>query len=90
MILFIILVLVNMYIFTQTGKKKVTLEKEEKKWIVYGTMGCGWTRKQLDYLKKVEKPFEFINCDEMTCENITSYPTIVHPSGEQTVGYEEI
>ena len=25
---------------------------------VYGTMGCGWTRKQLDYMKKAGKPYD--------------------------------
>jgi len=26
--------------------------KDGKKWTVYGTMGCGWTRKQLEYMNK--------------------------------------
>ena len=26
-----------------------------KKWTVYGTKGCGWTVKQLEYMKKTEE-----------------------------------
>ena len=45
-----LLIIVNIYLLTQTGKHHVTSNGE--KWTIYGTMGCGWTRKQLDYMKK--------------------------------------
>ena len=53
-------------------------------------MGCGWTRKQLDYMKKNGKPFKFVDCEKEGCSDVEVFPTIIHPNGEKTVGYEEI
>jgi hypothetical protein len=53
-------------------------------------MGCGWTRKQLDYMKKAGKPFKFVDCDKEGCSDMEAFPTIIHPNGEKTIGYEEI
>ena len=61
-----------------------------KKWTVYGTMGCGWTRKQLEHMKKVKKPFTFVDCDKGNCEDVDAFPTIVAPNGEKHVGYKEV
>ena len=33
-------------------RNKLKVSPGGKKWTVYGTMGCGWTRKQLEYMKK--------------------------------------
>ena len=49
-----------------------------KKWTIYGTMGCGWTRKQLDYMKKAGKPYEFIDCDKGWMRRYDRFP---HPQG---------
>ena len=61
-----------------------------KQWIVYGTMGCGWTRKQLDYMKKNGKPYRFVDCDKENCSGMEAFPTLVSPTGEKIVGYSEI
>jgi hypothetical protein len=61
-----------------------------KQWIVYGTMGCGWTRKQLDYMKKNGKPHRFVDCDKEGCSGMEAFPTLISPNGEKTVGYSEI
>ena len=61
-----------------------------KQWIVYGTMGCGWTRKQLDYMKKNGKPHRFVDCDKESCSGMEAFPTLVSPNGEKIVGYSEI
>jgi len=56
MIAFIILLLVDLYILMNTGRGAApvaAVSEKEGKWTVYGTMGCGWTRKQLDYMKTV-------------------------------------
>ncbi len=50
MLAFIILALINIMILLQTKK---TSSGGGKGWTVYGTMGCGWTRKQLEYMKKM-------------------------------------
>lgn len=82
-----LLIIVNIYLLTQTGKPRVSSNGE--KWTIYGTMGCGWTRKQLDYMKKAGKPYEFIDCDKGGCSGMDAFPTTVDPNGEKTVGYQE-
>lgn len=59
------------------------------KFTVYGTMGCGWTRKQLDYFKQSGKPFTFVDCDKGECVGVEAFPTTVDPSGERTVGFKK-
>jgi hypothetical protein len=87
-----LLLLINIYILSQTGKAtvKATVEATGEEWTVYGTMGCGWTRKQLEYMEKVGKPFRFVDCEKEGCSGMDAFPTILHPSGEKTVGYNEI
>jgi hypothetical protein len=53
-------------------------------------MGCGWTRKQLDYMKKNGKPHRFVDCDKESCSGMEAFPTLVSPNGEKIVGYSEI
>ena len=88
MLAFIILAIINVIIFTQTGAK--TPVENGKKWTVYGTMGCGWTRKQLDYMKKNGKAHTFVDCDKEECKGMKAFPTIKDPNGDETVGYKEI
>ena len=61
-----------------------------EQWTVYGTMGCGWTRKQLDYMKKAGKPFVFVDCDKNECEGMDAFPTLVSPKGVRHKGYKEV
>ena len=84
-----LLILINVYILSQTGKRRATVSNGEER-TVYGTMGCGWTRKQLEYMEKNGKPFKFVDCEKEGCSGMKAFPTIVHPSGEKTVGYSEI
>jgi hypothetical protein len=90
MIALIILAIIDILILMQTGQGKKAPVEEGKKWTVFGTMGCGWTRKQLDYMKKNGKPHEFVDCDEGGCDGMKAYPTLVSPDGEKTVGYNEV
>ena len=87
MIAFVILLIVVIMILMRTERAP---PKDGKKWTVYGTMGCGWTRKQLDYMKKNGKPHEFVDCDKNGCEGVDAFPTLVSPDGEKTVGYKEV
>lgn len=85
MIAVIILFVINLMILQSIG------EKGEKDWTVYGTMGCGWTRKQLDYLKSKGVAHTFVNCDkEGACPGMTAFPTMVHKNGEKVVGFKEV
>ena len=82
-----LLIIVNIYLLTQTGKHHVTSNGE--KWTIYGTMGCGWTRKQIDYMKENGKPYTFIDCSKGGCDGMKAFPTSVSPTGEKVVGFKE-
>ena len=87
MLAFIILALINIMILLQTKKSS---SGGGKGWTVYGTMGCGWTRKQLEYMKKNGKSHTFVDCDKGGCDGMDAFPTLKHPNGEIIVGYNEI
>ena len=59
-------------------------------WTVYGTNGCGWTRKQIDYMKSNGISHTYIECDKKNCGEITSYPTLKNSSGKVIVGFNKI
>ena len=91
MLAFAILMIINLIILFQTGAKpSVTKEGGDKKWTIFGTMGCGWTRKQLEYMKKNGKPHTFVDCDKEGCDGMDAFPTLVSSDGEKIVGYSEI
>jgi len=86
MLALLILLALDFYILAQTGASS----GETKKWTVFGTMGCGWTRKQLDYMKKNGKPHTFVDCDKGGCDGMDAFPTLKGPNGEKIVGYNEV
>jgi hypothetical protein len=89
----IIIALVTAILFILFRNVNVTVGasvSNGEQWIVYGTMGCGWTRKQLDYMKKNGKPHRFVDCDKEGCSGMQAFPTLVSPNGEKIVGYSEI
>lgn len=88
MLAFVILTVINTIIFLQTGQG--SQNAGGKKWTVFGTMGCGWTRKQLDYMKKNGKTHTFVDCDKGGCDGMDAFPTLKGPDGEMTVGYTEV
>jgi hypothetical protein len=100
MILALILVLINIRIFMAMKKtqpieaaepvKDVKAKSGDGEWTVYGSMGCGWTRKQLEHFKGKGKPYTFVDCDSEDCKGIEGYPTMVHSSGERVVGFKEV
>lgn len=71
------------------GKNKETYGNN--KWIVYGTMGCGWTRKQLDHLNSNGVGYTFIECDKGGCPpEVKAYPTSKLPGGDMKVGFTSV
>ena len=70
LVLFLILI-VLLVILKTTEKKKVTGD-----WIVYGSMGCGWTRKQLQEMDSKGVHYTFIDCSKENCEGIDAFPTL--------------
>jgi len=90
-----LLVLINLLILSQTGKRRLDATvsasvSNGEQWTIYGTMGCGWTRKQLDYMKKNGKPFKFVDCEKESCSGMEGFPTLVSSNGEKIIGYSEI
>ena len=59
-------------------------------WTVYGTNGCGWTRKQIAHLDKKGVSYNYVECDKEDCGNITAYPTMKHSNGEVVEGFKEL
>jgi hypothetical protein len=73
----IIIALVAIALFILFRKTRVTVSASAsngEQWTVYGTMGCGWTRKQLDYMKKNGKSHRFVDCDKEGCLRYGSLP----------------
>ena len=66
------------------------LTNTNEHWTVYGTNNCGWTRKQVDYMKTNRIPHTYIECDKHDCGEITSYPTLQNSSGKKLVGFNRI
>jgi len=91
MLPFVILGAINTYIFLNTGKStKVQKETDKGTWTVYGTTWCGWTTKQLEYLKKKGIDHKFVDCEKGKCDGIDAFPVIESPNGEKITGYKEV
>ena len=99
MLALITLLIVNLRIFATMDKKNAFKSSTEEtapeggnsgEWTIYGSMGCGWTRKQLDYMKSKDKSFTFVDCDNGECDGVEGFPTMVHSSGERVVGFKEV
>lgn len=59
-------------------------------WKVYGSMACGWTKKQLSHLKSKGIKHTFVDCTKQECNDVDAFPTLIHSqSGEKIVGYSE-
>ena len=91
----LILLIIDLIILTNTPRKIASPKSEEKtkddgEWTVFGTMGGGWTRKQLEYLEKSGKSYTFIDCDKEECADMEAFPTLVHSNGERHVGFKEV
>lgn len=59
-------------------------------WTVYGTNGCGWTRKQLAHLDKKGISYNYVECDKENCSDISAFPTMKHSNGEVVEGFREL
>jgi hypothetical protein len=62
---------------------------ETKEYTVYGTNWCGWTRKQLEYMKSKKLQHKFVDCEKEKCEGMDGFPVTVTPTGEKVVGFRE-
>lgn len=91
MLPFIILAVIDVIILMRTGvPAPAPASDSQEVWTVFGSMGCGWTRKQLDHMKKAGKPHKFVDCDKEDCKQVEAFPTLVAPNGEKHVGFKEV
>jgi len=90
MIAFIVLLIINFMIFMSMNGSAAPGKKSKGDWTVYGTMGCGWTRKQLDHMKSKGISHTFVDCDKGGCDGMEAFPTLKSPQGETTVGFKEV
>jgi len=92
MVPFIILLLVDVYIlWTMRTAVAAPPTGGEADYVVYGTMGCGWTRKQLDVMKEKKLSYEFADCSKGQCPaDVKAYPTLKHPDGKITTGFNTL
>ena len=59
-------------------------EGEDGKVIIYGSLGCPYTVKQMEKFPK----HEFVDCTAQKCPNfVTAYPTTKMPDGKIEVGF---
>lgn len=60
-------------------------------WTIYGSMSCGWTRKQIDHMKENNITYKFVDCSKKECPGIKGFPTTIHnKTGIKLEGYNEI
>ena len=93
-IIYTILVLIILYfvnsLLTKKSPQAPPPSGQTKPWTVYGTTGCGWTRKQLEVMDGKNVKYNFVNCDEENCEGMSAYPTLLDPNGVKTVGFNNL
>jgi len=90
LIAYIVMALVILYLANSLIVKKSTAgapAAPSGTWTVYGTNGCGWTRKQLEVMDTKGVAYKFINCDSENCDGVSGFPTLVDPNGKRTVGF---
>lgn len=89
LIAYIVLALIILYFLNGvlTKRSGASGMADKGTWTVYGTTGCGWTRKQLAVMDEKKVPYTFVNCDNEDCKGATAFPTLVDPSGHKTVGF---
>lgn len=59
-------------------------KKEDSKMIIYGSLGCPYTVKQMEKYPN----HEFVDCTSQKCPDfVTAYPTTKMPDGRIEVGF---
>jgi glutaredoxin-related protein len=81
------MILINMK--TKT-KKSVSFANDEK-WTVYGSKGCPWCVKQVEYFKALDKPYTFVDCESGKCPDfVEGFPTLMSESGKKHSGFTRV
>jgi len=85
----IILFLLNNILTKKPVSQTSQADSGSGAWTVYGTNGCGWTRKQLKVMDSKNIAYTFVDCDKEDCKGAEGFPTLVDPAGNKTVGFKE-
>jgi hypothetical protein len=85
----VILILLNSVLTSGKSKPAGAAAGGAGGWKVYGTNGCGWTRKQLEVMKNKNIQHTFIDCDKEDCGDVQAFPTLVDSAGKKTVGFKD-
>ena len=85
---FLIIALIALIFFSGSFSGSKSRYTGPTKWVVYGTMSCGWTRKQIDELKANSVAYEFVDCSvDGACPGMNAFPVNKKPDGTQVVGF---
>ena len=84
----IILILLNSVLTSSTPSKASAGGGGAGSWKVYGTNGCGWTRKQLKSMEDKNSNHKFVDCDKEDCGDVSAFPTTKDSDGKTTVGFD--
>ena len=90
LVVYVILILIILYLVNGMLTTKSAAPAVAKPWTVYGTNGCGWTRKQLEVMDTKKVPYVFVDCDSEDCNGASAFPTLVDPDGKKTVGFNSL
>jgi len=85
----ILIILILFLLNSVLSKKGSPKNGPGSPWTVYGTNGCGWTRKQLAVMDTNKVPYTFVDCEKEDCKGAEAFPTLVDPSGKKTVGFKD-
>ena len=90
LIAYVILFVIILFLLNNVLTKDASAAGDGPGWKVYGTNGCGWTRKQLEVMDKKKVSYKFIDCDQdhESCAGMTAFPTLVDSSGNKTEGFK--
>ena len=88
----VVIVLIVLYLlnFRLVAKKSepAVITGAGKSWTVYGSNGCGWTRKQLKSMEDKKSAHTFVDCDKEDCGDVSAFPTTKDSDGKTTVGFD--
>tara|TARA_R110002072_G_scaffold157128_3_gene307634 strand:- start:13432 stop:13710 length:279 start_codon:yes stop_codon:yes gene_type:complete len=86
----VFILIATLYHFGTIKPEGTPVTTDGEGWTVYGTMGCGWTRKQLDHMKNKSIPHIFVDCDKEDCGKMDGFPTLKDPIGNMSTGFKEV
>jgi hypothetical protein len=81
------IVIIFLFLLNNWLAKKPKRASKGGAWTVYGTDGCGWTRKQLKELDDKGVQYTYVNCENEDCGGLTAFPTLKGPDGTTKVGF---